>query len=362
MDSTRKRRKEDPPPGLFTLHLRHGGRIIKTLPAQYIGGEVSTFNNMEEDEWGLVSLKEKVSEIGLGMDEGFRYFTLTAKGLQELLQDCEVWDLVNQCNSPKVIEIWIVKGIVGADCSNDGSGEEVDGTEEEYDGCGEELDGSEEEYDGSGDEIDGSGEDDADFVNNTDMNAEYGGLGDLEVQNQDNDFSRATPHGVPIQQPQQLQAPVQVAVHAPVQPAVHAPVQPAVHAPAQPVVHAPAQPAVHAPAQPDVITQPEVEDINWEIPDDILDAHWHQVELHTESNDGGISLTTTNRIDVTPIQQCCHDHATATVQQGMTSRGKAVKAPNKEKRKKLPIRKYATRSKAFKSSFFGNDKDPINLD
>nr|GMD94939.1 sulfiredoxin, chloroplastic/mitochondrial [Ipomoea batatas] len=50
------------------------------------------------------------------------------------------------------------------------------------------------------------------------------------------------------------------------------------------------------------------------------------------------------------------------VQQGMTSRGKAVKAPNKEKRKKLPIRKYATRSKAFKSSFFGNDKDPINLD
>nr|GMC59061.1 NADH dehydrogenase subunit 9 [Ipomoea batatas] len=192
MDSTRKRRKEDPPPGLFTLYLRHGGRIIKTLPAQYIGGEVSTFNNMEEDEWGLVSLKEKVSEIGLGMDEGFRYFTLTAKGLQELLQDCEVWDLVNQCNSPKVIEIWIVKGIVGADCSNDGSGEEVDGTEEEYDGSGEELDGSEEEYDGSGDEIDGSGEDDADFVNNTDMNAEYGGLGDLEVQNQDNDFSRAT--------------------------------------------------------------------------------------------------------------------------------------------------------------------------
>ncbi|XP_031121121.1 uncharacterized protein LOC116024369 [Ipomoea triloba] len=199
MNSTRKRRKEDPPPGLFTLHLRHGGRIIKTLPAQYIGGEVSTFNNMEEDEWGLVCLKEKVSEIGLGMDEGFRYFTLTAKGLQELLQDCEVWDLVNQCNSPKVIEIWIVKGIVGADCSNDGSGEEVDGTEEEYDGSGEELDGSgeeldgsEEEYDGSGDEIDGSGEDDADFVNNTDMNAEYGGLGDLEVQNQDNDFSRAT--------------------------------------------------------------------------------------------------------------------------------------------------------------------------
>ncbi|XP_031127717.1 uncharacterized protein LOC116029817 [Ipomoea triloba] len=185
MDSTPKRRKEDPPPGLFTLHLRHGGRIIKTLPAQYIGGEVSTFNNMEEDEWGLVCLKEKVSEIGLGMDEGFRYFTLTAKGLQELLQDCEVWDLVNQCNSPKVIEIWIVKGIVGADCSNDGSGEEVDGTEEEYDGSGEELDGS-------GQELDGSGEDDADFVNNTDMNAEYGGLGDLEVQNQDNDYNRAT--------------------------------------------------------------------------------------------------------------------------------------------------------------------------
>nr|GMC75104.1 uncharacterized protein LOC109185271 [Ipomoea batatas] len=202
--------------------------------------------------------------------------------MKELLQDCEVWDFVNQCKTPKVIEIWIIRGVVGADCNNDGSN----------DVSGEEIDGSEEEYDGIG-------EDDADFVNNTDLNVEYGGLGDVEVQNQDNDNSRATP---------------------------------------------------------------EVEDNQWEIPNDILDAHWHQVDLHTRGNVGGVSLTTTNRIDVTPIQSCCHDHATATAQQGMTSRGKAVKAPSKDRRKKLPIRKYATRSKAFKSSFFGNDKDPINLD
>nr|GMD60515.1 uncharacterized protein LOC109184816 [Ipomoea batatas] len=131
MSSTRKRRSENPPPGLFTLHLRHGGRVIQTLPSKYIGGEVSTFTNMEEDEWGLV----------------------------------------NQCKTPKVIEIWIIRGVVGADCSNDGSGEE---------------------YDVSGEEIGGSGEDDADFLKNTDLNVEYGGLGDVEVQNQDNDNSNAT--------------------------------------------------------------------------------------------------------------------------------------------------------------------------
>nr|GMD97852.1 uncharacterized protein LOC109185271 [Ipomoea batatas] len=252
-----------------------------------------------------------------------------------------------------------LRGVVGADCNNDGSGEEYDVSEEE-------IDGSEEEYDGSGEEIGGSGEDDAYFVNNTDLNVEYGGLGDVEVQNQDDDNSKTTvfqepqqvqaalqqPHGVPVQEPQQVQAVLQQLQL--VQPAVQVPV----HVP----VHDPVHDLVQVPVEPDLITQPEVEDNQWEIPDDILDAHWHQVDLHTGGNAGGVSLTTTNRIDVTPIQSCCHDHATATTQQGMTSKGKAVKAPSKDRRKKLPIRKYATRSKAFKSSFFGNDKDPINLD
>nr|GMD03910.1 uncharacterized protein LOC109185271 [Ipomoea batatas] len=139
------------------------------------------------------------------------------------------------------------------------------------------------------------------------------------------------PHGVPFQEPQQVQVALQ-------------------------------QPHVVPVQEPQQVQAPEVEDNQWEIPDDILDAHWHQVDLHTGGNVGGVALTTTNRIDVTPIQSCCHDHATATAQQGMTSKGKAVKAPSKDRRKKLPIRKYATRSKAFKSSFFGNEKDPITLD
>nr|GMD06031.1 uncharacterized protein LOC109185271 [Ipomoea batatas] len=177
------------------------------------------------------------------------------------------------------------------------------------------------------------------------------------------------PHGVPVQEPQQIQAALQqphgVPVQEPqqVQAVLQQLVQPAVQVPVHVPVHDPVHHPVQLPVEPDdVITQPEVEDNQWEIPDDILDAHWHQVDLHTGGNAGGVSLTTTNRIDVTPIQSCCHDHATATAQQGMTSKGKAVKAPSKDRRKKLPIRKYATRSKAFKSSFFGNDKDPIQLD
>nr|GMC60473.1 uncharacterized protein LOC109190938 [Ipomoea batatas] len=117
--------------------------------------------------------------------------------------------------------------------------------------------------------------------------------------------------------------------------------------------------------QPDVITQPEVEDNQWEILDEILDAQWHQILVQSEGIDGGKSLSTTNRIAVKSIEELGQDHH-AHSQQGSTSvrgnKGKQVMLPSKPRRKKLPIRKYSTRSKDFKSIFFGNDKDPINLD
>nr|GMC60117.1 uncharacterized protein LOC109185271 [Ipomoea batatas] len=109
----------------------------------------------------------------------------------------------------------------------------------------------------------------------------------------------------------------------------------------------------------------KVEDNQWEIPDEILDAQWHQILVQSEGIDGGKSLSTTNRIAVKPIEELGQDHH-AHSQQGSTSvrgnKGKEVMLPSKPRRKKLPIRKYSTRSKDFKSIFFGNDKDPINLD
>ncbi|XP_019188233.1 PREDICTED: uncharacterized protein LOC109182545 [Ipomoea nil] len=76
--------------------------------------------------------------------------------------------------------------------------------------------------------------------------------------------SQVLPVRVPIQEP--FQVPVQV--------------------PVQVLVQVPLQDAV----QPDVVTQLEVEDNQWEIPDDVLDAHWH----HIEGNDGGITSVREN--------------------------------------------------------------------
>nr|GLL21966.1 uncharacterized protein LOC109190938 [Ipomoea trifida] len=105
-----------------------------------------------------------------------------------------------------------------------------------------------------------------------------------------------------------------------------------------------------------------MEDNQWEIPYDILDAQWHQIVVQSESIVGGISLTTTNRVAVKPIEEIGNDHH-AQSEQGIegTTRGKQVMPPNIPRRKKLQVKKYSTRSGAFKSIFFGNDKDPINL-
>nr|GMD47397.1 uncharacterized protein LOC109184816 [Ipomoea batatas] len=100
MDSRGKKAnfgRDTGPPGIFNLKLRHGGRIRQSLPAKYLGGSVSSFNDMVEDEWGLICLKEKV------------------------------------------LEIWIVKGGVGDDADEcDGSKEKSDGSGSEWYDSGEE--------------------------------------------------------------------------------------------------------------------------------------------------------------------------------------------------------------------------------
>nr|GMD81350.1 uncharacterized protein LOC109185271 [Ipomoea batatas] len=47
-------------------------------------------------------------------------------------------------------------------------------------------------------------------------------------------------------------------------------------------VHVSKEPQVQVTIEPDVITQPEVSDNQWEIPDDILDAQWDQILLQTQ--------------------------------------------------------------------------------
>nr|GMC75004.1 uncharacterized protein LOC109190938 [Ipomoea batatas] len=305
------------------------------------------------------------------MDDPLRYFSVSGNGLQELVEDCEVWDLVNQCGSPKVVDIWIIKGGVGDDSNEEGCGGSAVNCEQ-YDGS----DDSGEEYDGSEEELtsDAVGIDDEEFDNNIDVNVEYGGLEDIEVQHQETSLavvpcdeitysdegsiagSDGETRGKKLPKPpnqhkrrRESVTAVQVQQVAHVQQEFHVQLEPQVQEEAQVQHEAQVQEEaqVQQEAQPDVITQPEMEDTQWEIPDDILDAHWHQVVVQSEGIEGGNSLTTTNRI---AVQELAQDQHAQSVQQGMASveatrgiqgpsRGKQVKPPKKSSRNKLPIKR-----------------------
>nr|GLL21778.1 uncharacterized protein LOC109185271 [Ipomoea trifida] len=114
------------------------------------GDNVSSFNDMVEDEWRLICLKEKVGEIG-----------------------------------PKVLEIWIVKGGVGDDADEcDGSEEKSDGSGFEWYGSGEESNGSDEDYN-SEDLVNINVHDDEEFVKNVDVTTEFSGLSNVQPQQGD---------------------------------------------------------------------------------------------------------------------------------------------------------------------------------
>nr|GMC69164.1 uncharacterized protein LOC109174735 [Ipomoea batatas] len=146
------------------------------------GGNVSSFNDMVEDEWRLICLMEKVGEIGYGMDDSLRHFIVIEVGMQELVTDFEVWNLLNQACSPKVLEIWIVKGGVGDDADEcDGSEEKSDGSGFEWYGSGEESNGSDEDYN-SEDLVNIDVHDDEEFVKNVDVTTEFSGLSNVQPQ------------------------------------------------------------------------------------------------------------------------------------------------------------------------------------
>nr|GMD74888.1 uncharacterized protein LOC109185271 [Ipomoea batatas] len=87
--------------------------------------------------------------------------------------------------------------------------------------------------------------DDEEFVKNVDMNAEYGGLG-LTFKDKGEFREAITTYAIKEGKEMKYEKNDKVTI------------------------------------EPDVITQPEVSDNQWEIPDDILDAQWDQILLQTQ--------------------------------------------------------------------------------
>ncbi|XP_019160035.1 PREDICTED: uncharacterized protein LOC109156638 [Ipomoea nil] len=154
---------------------------------------------MDYDEWGIMTLWEKVQQLGYKID-GCRCFSKSDIGLVELILDLDAWSLVNSIVRPKVLEIWVIVGVVGEDENqiaeyeipeNDIYEEENQNVDPENDIREEENDSEEEEnysseveldqFEGSDYEIEQGQVDDQEFVKYTDPEIEYAGEGNLEV-------------------------------------------------------------------------------------------------------------------------------------------------------------------------------------
>lgn len=67
----------------------HGGKINKKGKPKYVGGVVDFFDDMEEDEFGLITLKEKLQDLGY-KDKEATFYCYLQSGLKELKLDNEI--------------------------------------------------------------------------------------------------------------------------------------------------------------------------------------------------------------------------------------------------------------------------------
>ncbi|XP_019179532.1 PREDICTED: uncharacterized protein LOC109174735 [Ipomoea nil] len=151
---------------------------------------------MDYDEWGIMTLWEKVEQLGYKKDE-CRCFGQSDNGLTELVLDLEAWNLVNSIVRPKVLEIWVIVRVDGEDESaenesaggedecaageDESAGGEDDSAAGEDESADEENDSVEDElenFEGSDCEIEQV--DDQEFLKYTDPEVEYTGAANVE--------------------------------------------------------------------------------------------------------------------------------------------------------------------------------------
>nr|GMD72694.1 uncharacterized protein LOC109184816 [Ipomoea batatas] len=110
----------------------------------------------------MMTLKEKVYEVGYNKEDNIRLFHLTDNDLLELHTDEDACVLVNCVVRPKSVEIWVVLGVVRDDETNDG---EVEISADEGEGDSDWVKGDFADELDSECEIGENGVDDLDFMN-----------------------------------------------------------------------------------------------------------------------------------------------------------------------------------------------------
>nr|GLL31610.1 uncharacterized protein LOC109154045 [Ipomoea trifida] len=106
------------------------------------------YNNIEIDEWGLITLLDKMKELGYACVDTVKFFMKTVRGLVELVTDKVAWDTFNELDLFDVVEVWAVGGEMDESFGEDSS------------------------YDGEIDDSDSGSLDDLDYEINIDPNVE----------------------------------------------------------------------------------------------------------------------------------------------------------------------------------------------
>nr|GME10968.1 uncharacterized protein LOC109190477 [Ipomoea batatas] len=85
----------------FKLKLSCDCRIDVGIPPKYVGGSVKWISDLDYDEWGIMTLWEKVEQFGYKRDE-CRCFAKTDNGLTKLVLDLEKRNRAAQAEIPAV--------------------------------------------------------------------------------------------------------------------------------------------------------------------------------------------------------------------------------------------------------------------
>nr|GMD45614.1 uncharacterized protein LOC109154045 [Ipomoea batatas] len=133
----------------FILRLKHGGFLGKGENPNSVRGLTAMYNNIEIDEWGLITLLDKMKELGYACVDSVQFFMKTVRGLVELVTDKVAWDTFNEMDLFDVVEVWAVGGEMNESFREDSS------------------------YDGEIDDSDCGSLDDLDYEINIDPNVEY---------------------------------------------------------------------------------------------------------------------------------------------------------------------------------------------
>ncbi|XP_031106134.1 uncharacterized protein LOC116010763 [Ipomoea triloba] len=105
---------------LFTIKIRHGGNLSHSGSTSYVGGYCDYFDNVEVDEWGYMTIKDLLNDLGFNIEDCNVYAVVEDK-LTKVISDLETWDLIDFEGRAREVELWVGLGELDAVSEEEGS-------------------------------------------------------------------------------------------------------------------------------------------------------------------------------------------------------------------------------------------------